>query len=63
MLAVCREGKGSSAKGEGDSPAEVGGRYEGREPSETIPPAEKSRSVYNRTECKVIRKLRELRRE
>jgi hypothetical protein len=28
------------------------GRYEGREPSEKIPPAEKSRSVYSRTECK-----------
>ena len=39
------------------------GRYEGREPSEKIPPAEKSRSVYSRTECKEIRKLRELRRE
>jgi hypothetical protein len=50
-------------KGEGTIRWRSDGRCEGREPPETVPPGEKPRSVYGRSEREVIRKLRELRRE
>ena len=51
------------AKGEGTVRLRADGRYEGREPPETVPPGEKQRCVYGRSEREVLRKLRELRRD
>ncbi len=51
------------AKGEGTVRLRADGRYEGREPPETVPPGEKQRSVYGRSEREVLRKLREIRRD
>jgi integrase len=51
------------SKGEGTIRLRADGRYECREPPKTVPPGEKQRSVYGRSEREVIRKLRELRRD
>src|SRR5215217_2781487 len=51
------------AKGEGTVRLRADGRYEGREPPETVPPGEKQRSVYGGSEREVLRKLREIRRD
>ena len=51
------------AKGEGTIRLRSDGRYEGREPPEIVPPGEKSRSFYGKSEREVAKKIRRACRE
>ena len=51
------------AKGEGTIRLRADGRYEGREPAEIVPPGEKPRSFYGKSERDVAKKIRQARRE
>ena len=51
------------AKGEGTIRLRSDGRYEGREPPEIVPPGEKPRSFYGKSEREVAKKIRQARRE
>lgn len=55
--------EGRRPKGEGTIRLRSDGRYEGREPPEIVPPGEKARSFYGKTEREVAKKIREARRE
>jgi hypothetical protein len=50
---VGRRKRERRAKGEGTIRLRADGRYEGREPPETVPSGEKQRSVYGRSETKL----------
>lgn len=51
-------GEGRRPKGEGTIRLRSDGRYEGREPPEVVPPGEKPRSFYGKSEREVAQKIR-----